>query len=109
MDKVTIAYGSENFLYVRVYKKDPTDDTVGVNACIVEPMNMDFDGDAGYMVKIHELDMIKYLEVIHPSQLLLNTSGPGLSSQIGAIKPVWVELENYCNEDPDIEYYEEIS
>lgn len=40
MDKVTIAYGSENFLYVRVYKKDPTDDTVGVNACIVEPMNM---------------------------------------------------------------------
>lgn len=53
--------------------------------------------------------MVKYLEVIHPSQLLLNVDGPGLSAAVGAIKPVWVELENYANEDPDIDYYEEVS
>jgi hypothetical protein len=68
-----------------------------------------FDGDAGWFTKIHEQDMVKYLEVIHPSQLLLNVDGPGLSAAVGAIKPVWVELENYANEDPDIDYYEEIS
>ena len=36
----TIAYGSEILLFISRYKKDPTDCTMGVNACIVEPMNM---------------------------------------------------------------------
>lgn len=40
MDKMTIAYGSEILLYISRYKKDPTDSTMGVNACIVEPLNM---------------------------------------------------------------------
>jgi len=40
----TLAYGSEMLLYVRNYKKDVHDETIEVNACIVGPLNMDFDG-----------------------------------------------------------------
>ena len=31
-------------LYVRDYKTDVHDETIEVNACIVGPLNMDFDG-----------------------------------------------------------------
>ena len=40
----TIAYGSLMLLYVKNYKKAPRDETISVNACIVNPLNMDFDG-----------------------------------------------------------------
>lgn len=40
----TIAYGSVMLLYVREYKTDIHDETIAVNACIVKPLNMDFDG-----------------------------------------------------------------
>ena len=40
----TIAYGSEQLLFVREYKTDIHDETIAVNACIVKPFNMDFDG-----------------------------------------------------------------
>ena len=40
----TIAYGSVMLLYVRDYKTDVHDETIEVNACIVGPLNMDFDG-----------------------------------------------------------------
>lgn len=35
----TLAYGSEMKLFVRNYKTDPHDETIALNACIVEPMN----------------------------------------------------------------------
>ena len=41
---MTLAYGSEMLLYVRNYKTDVHDETIEVNACIVGPLNMDFDG-----------------------------------------------------------------
>ena len=31
-------------LYVREYKKDPDDETLSINASIVGPANIDFDG-----------------------------------------------------------------
>ena len=40
----TLTYGSLMLLYVKNYKKNPHDETIEVNACIVNPLNMDFDG-----------------------------------------------------------------
>ena len=41
----TLAYGSIMQLFVREYKKDPSDETMAINACDCEPANIDFDGD----------------------------------------------------------------
>ena len=48
----TLAYGSEMLLYVRNYKTDVHDETIEVNACIVGPLNMDFDGRDVAVVKL---------------------------------------------------------
>lgn len=48
----TIAYGSVMLLYVRDYKTDVHDETIEVNACIVGPLNMDFDGRDVAVVKL---------------------------------------------------------
>ena len=46
----TIAYGSEQLLFVREYKTDIHDETIAVNACIVKPFNMDFETSVmGYL------------------------------------------------------------
>jgi hypothetical protein len=36
----TLTYGSLMLLYVKNYKKNPHDETIEVNACIVNPLNM---------------------------------------------------------------------
>lgn len=36
----TLNYGSIMLLYVRDYKRDPTDETLSINACIVKPANI---------------------------------------------------------------------
>lgn len=69
---------------------------------------MDFDGDETYGAVIWEKDMEEALSPIHPSQLLFSVEEPGLSSRIKLIDQHWVMLENYAQEDPDIDYYEEI-
>lgn len=104
----TIAYGSEQLLFVREYKTDIHDETIAVNACIVKPFNMDFDGDECYGLFIFEDNLASALSAIHPSQLLFSVSDPGLSSRIRLIDEIWVMLENYLTEDPDIEHYEEL-
>lgn len=95
-------------LYVRDYKKDPHDETIEVNACIVNPLNMDFDGDESYGLFIFEESLEDSLSAIHPSQLLFSTSEPGLRSRIKLIDQIWTCLDNYSRRDPDIEYYEEV-
>ena len=40
----TLAYGSIMLLYYTDFKRDPSDETIGINACIVSPANIDFDG-----------------------------------------------------------------
>lgn len=44
MDKVTIAYGSIMKLYVKEFRKDPEDETLSINACIVKPANIGVSG-----------------------------------------------------------------
>ena len=44
LDKMVLAYGSIMLLYCRQWKKDPKDETLAINACIVTPANIDFDG-----------------------------------------------------------------
>ncbi len=51
---------------------------------------------------------LKFLSV-HPSQFLFNTAAVGLSSDIGLLVQNVVSLEYYVSEDPDSEYYEELS
>lgn len=104
----TIAYGSIMLVYVKKYTKDPHDETIGINACIVKPLNMDFDGDETYGAVIWEKDMEEALSPIHPSELLFSVEEPGLSSRIKLIDQHWVMLENYAQEDPNIDYYEEV-
>lgn len=106
---MTLAYGSEMLLYVRNYKKDVHDETIEVNACIVGPLNMDFDGDECYGLFLLTKDIADRLSAIHPSQLLFSAQRPGLQSRIKLIDQIWTALDNYLNADPDIEYYEEIS
>lgn len=105
----TLTYGSELLLYVRKFKTKIDDETIGVNACIVEPLNMDFDGDEAYGLFIFEHALEKALQQIHPSSLMFNINGPGFSSRIGMIKQGWTMLTAYTEEDPDINHYEEIS
>jgi hypothetical protein len=69
---------------------------------------MDFDGDECYGLFIFEDNLANALSAIHPSQLLFSVSDPGLSSRIRLIDEIWVMLENYLTEDPDIEHYEEL-
>lgn len=42
----TITYGSMMKLFVKDFKKDPHDETMAINACIVGRPNADFDGES---------------------------------------------------------------
>lgn len=65
--------------------------------------------DELYALPIFEYQMyLKFLSV-HPSQFLFNTAAVGLSSDIGLLVQNVVSLEYYVSEDPDSEYYEELS
>ena len=44
LDKMTLNYGSIILLYVKRYNKIPADETIGINARVVGPANIDFDG-----------------------------------------------------------------
>ena len=37
---MTLAYGSIMLLYYTDFKRDPRDETIGINACIVSPANI---------------------------------------------------------------------
>lgn len=105
----TLAYGSIMQLFVREFKKDPHDETIGFNACICKPANIDFDGDELYAIFVFEKSIRDATTAIHPSQLLFSTSSLGLSSRIGLLDQNTLVLENYLEADPDTEHYEEIS
>ena len=105
----TLAYGSIMMLYVSDFKRDPNDETIAINACIVEPANIDFDGDELYGFFLFEAALRKAFSAIHPSQFLFSTTAPGLSPRIGLLKQNYVMLEQYMLGDPDSDYYEEIN
>lgn len=107
----TLAYGSIMLLFVPVhgYKKNPGDETIAINACIIEPANIDFDGDELFGAFVFENYLRKRMRAVHPSQFLFSTTEPGLSTRIGLLKQNIVLLENYLSEEEDIDYYEEIS
>ena len=44
LDTMTLNYGSIILLYVKRYNKIPADETIGINARVVGPANIDFDG-----------------------------------------------------------------
>lgn len=44
MNITTIAYGSIMKLYVKEFRKDPEDETLSINACIVKPANIGVPG-----------------------------------------------------------------
>ena len=44
-NKMTLAYGSIYQLFYTDFKRDPADQTIGINACIVSSANIDFDGE----------------------------------------------------------------
>lgn len=44
MNKTTIAYGSIMKLYVKEFRKDPKDETLSINACIVSRANIGMSG-----------------------------------------------------------------
>ena len=67
-----------------------------------------FDGDELYAFFIFESDLADSLSALHPSQFLFSTKTPGLSTSIGLLDQMWVMLENYAEEDPDIGHYEEL-
>ena len=67
-----------------------------------------FDGDELYAFFIFEEELVEALSAIHPSQFLFSTKEPGLSTSIGLLDQMWVMIENYSEEDPDIGFYEEL-
>lgn len=105
----TITYGSEILLYVKKFKTDPHDETIAINACVVEPMNADFDGDELYGFFIWEDKIRDALSTIHPSQIQFSNSGPGLSPLIGILKQNFICMKTFLDTDPDSTYYKEIS
>ena len=67
-----------------------------------------FDGDELYAFFIFEEALADALSAIHPSQFLFSTKEPGLSTSIGLLDQMWVMIENYSEEDPEIGFYEEL-
>lgn len=103
MDKMTLALGSIMLLRVVRFKKDPDDETLSINACIVKPANIDFDGDQLYGFFLFERVMTQALSVIHPSQLLFSTTTPGLADRILLLEQNYICIENFINDqDPDV-------
>lgn len=97
----TLAYGSIMKLYVREFRTDPNDETMSINACIVKPANIDFDGDELYLIVLLTKKLADSMNAVHPSKLLLDVSAPGLSSRIGLLQQNWVTLESYMEDDED--------
>ena len=46
--------------------------------------------------------------VIHPRNGLFSTVTPGLSDAIGLLNQNWISLENWFDEDPASDVYEEV-
>ena len=107
---MTLAYGSIMQLYIREYKKDPADQTMALNACIVEPMNADFDGDALYLWFLFENKMARDMSAVHPSQFIFSTTNPGLSARIGLLKQNIICCVAWLEDDAeDSAHYEELA
>ena len=104
----TLAYGSIIQVYARDYKRDPEDETISLNACIIKPANADFDGDEMYGFFIFENWLKKALSAVHPSQLMFNTTNPGLASRVGLIDQNWIVMLNWLREEPNAAVYEEL-
>lgn len=106
----TLAYGSILKLYVKEYRTDPEDEVISINACIVKPANIDFDGDESYFITVLTKELANAISAIHPSQLLFSTASPGLGSRIGLLQQNWVTLEAFLEDDDDESgYYHECS
>ena len=58
---------------------------------------------------IFEEWLAKSLSTIHPSQFLFSVKEPGLSTSIRLLDQNYLMMNNYLLEDPDVEYYEELS
>ena len=54
LDKMVLAYGSIMLLYCSTFKRDPKDETIAINACIVTPANI-----AGLYDRINQLPILK--------------------------------------------------
>jgi hypothetical protein len=66
--------------------------------------------DVLYVFAAFENKLAQSLSAMHPSQLLFNTSGLGLSNAITLLKQNYSTIESFLEDDPDDSaYYEEIS
>ena len=104
----TIQLGSILELFIREYKKDPHDESMCINACVISGMNADFDGDELYSFAIFEHDMAEKFSSVHPSQLTLDLQSAGVSPNIGLLGQNFVCLEQWLEEDADSNLYEEL-
>lgn len=101
----TMAYGSEMMLRCYTVKKNPKDETLSINACIVTPANIDFDGDELYGFIVFEEWLRKAMEAIQPEQFLFSTMSAGFGSKIGLLKQNytalehWISSSEYCGYD----------
>lgn len=53
--------------------------------------------------------MQKAASSCRPSQFLVSVAEPGIGGKIGYLDQNVLAVENFCNMDPDIDHYKEIS
>ena len=107
----TLRQGALQLFFMRHYKTDQTDDTIGMSPFAITCPNADYDGDSLYLASLKECASVIDFLSIHPMTTLLGASGKALSNNVHMSDEMAIACQGFFtdNGNLDIEsYYKQI-
>ena len=107
----TLRHGALQLFFMRRYKTDLTDDTIGMSPFSISCPNADFDGDSLYLASIKEAATVVDLMKIHPMSTLLGGVGDALSNTVKMSDEMTIAMQGFMTDcgNLDIEtYYQQV-
>ena len=107
----TLRHGALQLFFMRRYKTDLTDDTIGMSPFSISCPNADFDGDSLYLASIKEAATVVDLMKIHPMATMLGGVGGSLSNTVHMSDEMAIACNQYFTDEGklDIEtYYQQV-
>jgi len=78
----SLQYGALQQFFVTRIKTDLNDNTIEISPLCISGPNADFDGDAMYMIRLFELDLMGEYQKLHPSGTMVSGTSMELSNTL---------------------------
>lgn len=92
----SLKIGSSNKVYIRKFKKEHLDYTIGISILVTSLMNADFDGDELNFTVLGDLNMARLAENFDPYYSVPGLNNPyEISGLLNIPKPTVATLSNF--------------